>query len=54
MTLQIEADPCWLVGDIIKVEGKNYKITKMTTSALAVERYYWFDRLWDKWIRKED
>jgi hypothetical protein len=54
MTLQIEINPRWLVGDIIKVEGRNYKITKLTTTALAVERYYWFDRLWDKYVRKQD
>ena len=36
MTLQIEIDPDWKVGDIIKVQGKNHKITKKTTTAVAV------------------
>ena len=53
MTLQIERNPDWVVGDIIQVEGKNHKITKLTGTAMAVERYYWFDRLYDKWVRKE-
>ena len=48
MTLQIEHNPYWIVGDIIQVEGKNYKIIKKTTTALAVERYYF----WDRWIDK--
>lgn len=54
MTLQIEFDPTWRVGDIIKVQGKNYRITKKTTTAVAVERYYWFDRLYDKWVKKDE
>ena len=54
MTLQIEFDSNWKVGDIIKVQGKNHRITKKTSRVVAVERYYWFDRLYDKWIRKED
>jgi hypothetical protein len=37
-----------VVGDIILVEGKKYRITKLTRTAVAVERYYWFDALWDK------
>jgi hypothetical protein len=54
MTLQIEFDPDWKVGDIIKVQGKNHRITKKTTTAVAVERYFWFDRLYDKWVRKHE
>ena len=53
MTLQIEIDPNWKVGDIIKVEGKFHKITKKTTTAMAVERYYFFDRWMDKLGRKD-
>lgn len=37
-----------LVGDIIKVDGKNYKIEKKACTAIAVSRYYWFDALWDR------
>ena len=47
--LQIEFSPNWQVGDIIKVENRSYRITKKTTTAMAIERYYWFDRLYDKW-----
>ena len=53
MTLQIEIDPNWKVGDIIKVRGKNHRITKRTTTAVAVERYYFFDRWFDKLRRKD-
>ena len=53
MTLQIEKNSNWVVGDIIEVEDRTYKVTKLTRTAIAVERYYWFDRLYDKWIRKE-
>ena len=42
------------VGDIITLkDGKQYKLTKKTRSAVAVERYYWFDKLYDKHFRKE-
>ena len=53
MTLQIEFDPDWKVGDIIKVQGKNYRIVKKTTTAVAVERYFFFDRWMDKLGRKD-
>ena len=53
MTLQIEFDPTWKVGDIIKVQGKNHRITKKTTTAVAVERYYFFDRWLDRLGRKD-
>jgi hypothetical protein len=52
MTLQIEIDPNWAVGDIIKVQGKNHKILKKTTSAVAVERYYFWDRWLDRLVKK--
>ena len=50
--LQIEPNPDWYVGKIVEVENRNYRITKLTTTALAVERYYWFDRLIEKWMKK--
>jgi Lhr-like helicase len=37
-----------IVGDIILVEGKKYRVTKKTRTAVAVERYFWFDALVDK------
>ena len=37
-----------VVGDIILVEGKKYRVTKKTRTAVAAERYFWFDALWDK------
>ena len=37
-----------VVGDIILVGDKKHRITKLTRTAVAVERYYWFDALWDK------
>lgn len=37
------------VGDIFKLkDGKNYKLVKKTKTAIAVERYYWFNKLWDR------
>lgn len=53
MTLQIEFNPDWRVGDIIKVQGKNHRIVKKTTTAIATERYYWFDKLMDRWTKHE-
>lgn len=54
MTLQIEFNPDWKVGDIIRIgDGHEYRISKKTTTALAVERYYfwnrWLDKLSEKW-----
>ena len=42
------------VGSIIKSNGRKYKVTKKTTTAMAVERYYWFDALWDKLIKNKE
>jgi hypothetical protein len=42
------------VGQIIQVSGKSYKVTKVTTTAIAVERYYWWDRLYDRFIRRPE
>ena len=53
MTLQILINPHWLVGDIIKVDGKNYRITKKTTTALAVERYYFWNKWWEKFMGED-
>lgn len=42
------------VGDIITLrDGKQYKLTKKTRSAVAVERYTWFDKMCDKYLRKD-
>lgn len=41
------------VGVVFKhTEGKRYKITKKTRTAIAVERYYIWDELYDKLVRK--
>lgn len=34
-------------GDIIRLQGKSYRLTKKTTTAIAISRYYWFDRVID-------
>jgi len=46
MDITLEYDPYLSVGDIIKVEGKNWRVTKKTRTAIAVERYYF----WNRWI----
>lgn len=41
------------VGDIFKhTDGHRYKVTKKTLTAIAVERYYWFDGLYDWLVSK--
>ena len=45
--LKVEYNPHWEVGEIISVEGKNWKITKKTRTAIAVERYYFWNKWWD-------
>lgn len=40
------------VGDIITSDGKRHKVTKVTTTAIAATRYYWFDAMFDKLTRK--
>ena len=57
MTLQIEFNPDWKDGRVIRIgDGKSYKIVKKTTTAIAVERYYFWNRWWDtlseKWTGK--
>jgi hypothetical protein len=46
--IDLETFDAALVGDIILVEGKKYRVTKKTRTAVAAERYFWFDALWDK------
>jgi hypothetical protein len=41
------------VGDIIKVYGKTYRVTKKTSTAIAVERWYWIDSLLAKLMSKD-
>ncbi len=36
------------VGDVIKVDGKRYKVATKTATAVALTRHYWFDALWDR------
>lgn len=40
------------VGDIVRQDGKPYKVTKVTKTALAVTRYYWFDSAFDYLAKK--
>lgn len=41
------------VGDIIKLkDGKDYKITKKTKTALAVERWMWYNKIIEKLEKK--
>ena len=41
------------IGDVFKMrDGLQYKLTKKTRSAVAVERYYWWNRLWDTQFKK--
>jgi hypothetical protein len=42
------------VGDVIRcADGHNYKMTKKTTTAVALERYYWWNKFYDKYFQKE-
>jgi hypothetical protein len=42
-----------VVGDIVDLSGKNYRITKKTRTVVAVERWYWFDKLIAKCLKKD-
>lgn len=54
MTLQAEYNPDWKVGSIIRIgDGKDYKITKKARNVVAYRRYFWRDRLWDRWTHHE-
>ncbi len=52
--LQFDGDVNELsVGDIITLkDGARYKLIKKTNSAVAVQRYTWFDKLCDKLFKK--
>ena len=53
MTLQIEFNPDWKVGTVIRIgDGKEYKITKKTKTAIAAVPYYFWNRWWDKLSEK--
>lgn len=41
------------VGDIVTIDGRRHKLTRKTLTAVAVERYFWFDALFDKLTKKE-
>lgn len=38
-------------GDIILLGDKRYIIRRKGTTAMSVDRYYWFDAVWD-WFTK--
>lgn len=38
-------------GDILKLDGKRYRLLKKTTTAIAARRYYWFDAAID-WLAR--
>lgn len=50
MSFTFEADNPYAVrvGDIVTSDGKRHKVTKVTRTAIAASRYYWFDELFDK------
>lgn len=53
MSFTFEGEPHLVsVGDIVKHEGKNYKITKKTNYNVAIARHYWFDALYD-WAQRK-
>jgi hypothetical protein len=53
MTLEIEFQPDWKVGSVIRIgDGKDYKITKKTRNVIAYTRYYFWNRWWDKLSEK--
>jgi hypothetical protein len=50
--LTITGEGSFCVGDIIKYNGKNHRVTKNTRTAVALERYYWWDAVYDWCVRK--
>jgi hypothetical protein len=53
MTLEIEFQPDWKVGSVIRIgDGKDYKITKRTRNVIAYTRYYFWNKWWDKLSEK--
>lgn len=50
--MEIEFQPNWKVGDIIRLgDGKSYKIFKKTAKAIDARPYYWWNKLWDRWMK---
>lgn len=54
LAFEDDYDPVSLkVGDIVSLKsGRKYRITKKTTTAVAVERYFWWDKIFDKIFRR--
>lgn len=52
MGFTFEADNPYIVrvGDIIISDGKRHKVTKVTRTAIAASRYYFFDA-WFDWMK---
>jgi hypothetical protein len=38
-------------GDIIKLHGKNWKLLQKSSTAIAIERYYFWNK-WMDWVWK--
>lgn len=49
MNISYDAIKQYVPGDVFQVNGKTYKLLKKTTTAVAVERYYWWDAAAD-WV----
>lgn len=39
----------YCTGEIIKIDGKKYRLMKKTSTAISIERYYWFHAVAD-WV----
>ena len=52
LSIEYEVVENALIGDIITWHGHKYKLTKKTKTAVAVERYYWFNALIDSFLGK--
>lgn len=54
MTMEASDVHGFAVGDVItwSGDGKQYKITKRTITAVAIVRYWWYQRLYDLVRRK--
>lgn len=42
------------VGDIVTIRDKRYRIRKKTITACSIERYYWWDALYDRWFKEKN
>ena len=40
------------VGDIVSIDGRRHRLLKKTSTAVSVQRHYWFDDLLVKVFRK--